>query len=101
MKIPSWKVLGAGAVLLGATVSGAAARVALPCADYITTSLADGPDVGYLIGTSSRSDHIKYGGSVAVASAEGTSIETWEVGYYQMSNGRRLRIDCRNYTLDA
>lgn len=99
MKSKSKRLFALAAFLLGGSVSGLAAAKALPCADYITTSFEDGPDSGFLIGTSTRTDQIKYGGNAVVASLDGTSIETWEVGTYQLSDGRRVRIDCRDYTL--
>ena len=90
-------------LLLGATVSLAAAATALPCADYVSTGLSDAPGEGHLVGSETVSYTIEGnlgagGGGVEGGLGAGRTV-TYEVGYYQFTNGRTYRIDCRNYTL--
>jgi hypothetical protein len=91
------------AFLLGAAVSFAAADEILECADYITTAIDDEADVGHLIGSSELSEEVN--GDLSLkpqgigASSGMRRTETYQVGVYEMSNGSRIRIDCRDYTV--
>ncbi|MCI0434081.1 MAG: hypothetical protein L0271_10675 [Gemmatimonadetes bacterium] len=95
MRVAWSRVVLGLAVLVGTPSGPARAAKALPCADYIS---GPGPDAaplsGWLTGTSTVTLElqVKPGGI-------GTGItETFEVGYYRMSDGTTLRIDCRTYT---
>ena len=101
MKNASSRFLAIAALLLGAAVTGVAGAKALPCADYITTSIGDAPDAGFLVGTSTRTNEVRADGDILVVKGGATEIETWEVGYYEMSDGSRIRIDCRDYSHDV
>lgn len=83
----------------------------LDCADYISSSFNDKPLSGHLIGTEdvTETKTISAGGKVSgdagpVSGEAGVSTvitrtSVYQVGYYQMSDGRTLEIDCRNYTV--
>jgi hypothetical protein len=101
MKDASSRFLAVAALLLGAAVTGVAGAKALPCADYITTAFGDAPDAGFLVGTSTRTNETRADGDILFVKGGATEVETWEVGYYEMSNGSRIRIDCRDYSHDV
>jgi hypothetical protein len=89
------------ALLLGGAAAGRAA-VALPCAEYISSGGNDDPMFGQLIGTETRSVVVSVGtkaepGGIG-GSINGSYTVTWDVGYYQLTDGRRIAVDCRNYT---
>lgn len=101
-------------------VAGAAAAHAaesyleegLGCADWISSGEYDDPMEGYLIGTSTVTESSTSGvgtsGSIGGGAVPGqlggsttdskTVNETYEIGYYRMSDGSTIRIDCRSYT---
>jgi hypothetical protein len=97
------RVLAVAALLIGGAVGMGWAAKALPCADFISSGGGDGPLSGWLVGTSTMTYTYSFGGSVepgGIGISGGTVVsESFEVGFYEMSDGRRLRIDCRNYTL--
>jgi hypothetical protein len=75
--------------------------VALPCADYVTTSIHDQPGSGYLIGTETRTRTTSVqttaapgGVGVVIIGAETTTYEvgTYDFGLY------RIEIDCSDYS---
>ena len=81
---------------------------AIACADYITSAADDVPMTGTLIGektvttttTTSRGfswSWLNFGGAFNGSSTV-TNAETYEVGYYQMSNGSIQTIRCDGYT---
>jgi hypothetical protein len=111
------RVTGMGMIfLLGGAGAGYAADsegTGLDCADYISSGANDDPLEGHLIGsedvtvvnsTTLSSSGTVGGGAVPGSLGAGTSdtqvttIE-YEVGYYSMSDGSTLRIDCRTYTI--
>jgi hypothetical protein len=83
----------------------------LECADYISSGEYDAPLEGHLIGTAlvtettetTTSTSAGVGGGPVPANAGATTEETttvteqYYVGYYSMSDGTTLRIDCRTY----
>ena len=79
---------------------------AIACADYITSAADDAPMTGSLIGektvtTSTTSttgftwSWLNFGG---VFNGSSTTTESYQVGYYQMSNGTVQTIRCDGYT---
>jgi hypothetical protein len=101
MKNFSRRTLALGVLLLGASASFAAAAVALPCADYVTTSIDDEPGAGFLIGTEVRSRRAEYTTLVGPGgvgfSIVGGETTTYEVGTYDFG-GYRIEIDCSDYS---
>jgi hypothetical protein len=101
MKNISRRTLTLGVLLLGATASFAAAAVALPCADYVTTSIDDEPGAGFLIGSETRtrttSVQTLLGPGGVGAIITGGETTTYEVGTYDFG-GYRIEIDCSNYS---
>jgi hypothetical protein len=111
------RVAGMGMVFLMAGASAGYAAVmeeaGLDCADYISSGAYDKPLEGYLLGTEDvtvvKSNSLNSGATVgggpvpATVSGGGSETETttieYEVGYYKMSDGSILRIDCRTYTI--
>ena len=89
------------AVLAGALVSSAAARE--ECAPYISGPGSGDPLNGYLLGSETRTFSFHVGTKVEPGgiggSMGGTYTIQWEVGYYRMSDGTTLAIDCRFYRL--
>ncbi len=84
-----------GAVALLAALAGSARADDLPCVDFVSSGAGGPPMLGWLIGASTVTIElqVKPGGI-------GTSItETFSVGVYEFTDGSRLRIDCRDYTL--
>ena len=87
-------------------IAGAAAAAraadALPCADYISTTINDKPLTGHLTGTETRT--WTFGANTKVepggvgGGVQSSYTVTWEVGYYSMSDGSVIAVDCRNYT---
>jgi hypothetical protein len=101
MKNFSRRTLALGVLLLGATASFAAAAVAIPCADYVTTSIHDQPGAGFLIGTETRSrlanvHTMAAPGGVGVVIVGGETT-TYEVGTYDFGL-YRIEIDCSDYS---
>jgi hypothetical protein len=111
------RVAGMGMVFLLAGASAGFAAdsddMALDCADYISSGEYDKPLEGHLLGTEDvtivKSSSLNSGATVgggpvpATVSGGGSDTETttieYEVGYYKMSDGTILRIDCRTYTI--
>ena len=91
----SRRTLAICVLLLGATVSLAAAAQALPCADYVTSGFNDGPAEGFLIGTETVSEELSTGGAILGAKR----TVTYEQGIYDFGGGRRLTLDCRDYSI--
>jgi len=91
------------ALLTGAIAGMGRAAEALPCADYISSGGGSAPLTGHLIGSETRTVTFHVGTKAELGGIGGSTGATytvsWEVGYYQMSDGRRLAIDCRNYTI--
>lgn len=87
--------LAAAALMAGFAVGSAHAWDFLDCADYISTAITDDPGTGELVGTST----VTYTIAVNPGGVGGSYTETFQVGYYQMTDGNILRIDCRDYTL--
>lgn len=88
---------------VAAAVGPVRAADALPCAEYISSSIDSEPGVGHLIGSETRTETITYTieaspGGVG-SSTTVTKSWTYEVGIYEM-NGVRFRMDCRDYTPD-
>ena len=87
--------LAAAALMAGLAVGSAHAYDFLDCADYISSTMIDGPAMGHLIGTSTITYYINVTpGGVGVS-----YTETFQVGEYAMEDGDVLRIDCRDYTI--
>jgi hypothetical protein len=111
------RVAGMGMVFLLAGASAGYAAVmeeaGLDCADYISSGAYDKPLEGHLIGTEDvtvvTSSTLSTSGSVGGGPVPGTlgggtsdtqvTTVEYEVGYYKMSDGSILRIDCRTYTI--
>jgi hypothetical protein len=110
------RVAGIGMIFLLAGAGAGYAEgdeLALDCADYVSSGAHDEPLTGHLIGTegvldskaSSASGNAAVGGGAVPATVSAgmglneTRSVTYEVGYYQMSDGRILRIDCRTYSV--
>jgi len=95
------KLLFATLFLAGAAAAARAAD-ALPCADYISSRINDKPVNGHLIGTETRTwtlganTKVEPGG-VGGGVQTGYTV-TWDVGYYAMTDGSVIAVDCRNYT---
>jgi hypothetical protein len=90
------------ALFLGGAAASASAIDGLGCAEYISTRFIDEPAEGQLIGTETRTwiiganTRIEPGG--VGGGVQSSYTVTWEVGYYSMSDGSVIAIDCRNYT---
>jgi hypothetical protein len=111
------RVTGMGMIFLLAGASAGYADVidelGLDCADYISSGAYDKPLEGHLIGTedvtvvstSTLSTSGTVGGGPVPGTLGGGTSDTetttikFEVGYYKMSDGSTLRIDCRTYTI--
>jgi hypothetical protein len=87
---------------IAAGVMPAAGADALPCADYISTSIDDEPGVYQLVGTETRTETISYTiqatpGGVGSGTTV-TKTSTYEVGTYSAGGDQNVEIDCRDYT---
>jgi hypothetical protein len=108
------RVTGMGMIfLLAGAGAGYADDMGLDCADYISSGAYDEPLEGQLIGSedvtvvtsTTLSTSGTVGGGAVPASLGGGTSDTqvttieYEVGYYRMSDGSTLRIDCRTYSI--
>ena len=81
-------------------------EASLGCAQFITSARRDAPRSGYLVGgeTITETREHKLGGrlgtrEVSLDPVIGETVSrTYSVGIYQMADGRRLKLDCRDYT---
>ena len=82
------------------------AEAGLGCAQFITSARRDGPRSGHLIGDEviEKTREYKLGGrlgtrEVSLDPVIGETVSrTYSVGIYQMADGRRLKLDCRDYS---
>lgn len=95
------------AVLLIALPSYVGAR-GLACAERISSRRGDRPAAGHLIGTETitETDTYRMGGTLgqrgtgSIDTARTRTVSrTYQVGTYEMNDGRQLKVDCRNYTI--
>jgi hypothetical protein len=111
------RVTGMGMIFLlagaGAGYAADSEDMALDCADYISSGEYDKPLEGHLLGTedvtvvtsTTLSTSGTVGGGAVPGSLGGGTSDTqvttveYEVGYYKMSDGTILRIDCRTYSV--
>lgn len=92
-----WRALALGVALMGVVVGSAHAATALPCAEWISSSEDDAPLTGHLRGSETRTVSLE----VDAEFIGGTVSIQYDVGYYEMSDGSTLKIDCRTYTVVA
>ena len=79
---------------LGFALVMPAVLLAGECANYVTTSINDEPDMGTLLGSQTVTEEI----AVQPNGVGARGTITYEVGYYRMSSGETIQIDCRDYT---
>jgi hypothetical protein len=97
------RLLLVGTLLAGGVAGAARAADAVGCAEYISTRINDEPAMGHLLGTETQSVTFTVSTNVSPGGVGGgtsvTRTVSYEVGYYEMSDGRLIRVDCRDYTL--
>ena len=93
-------------LLIAALVLAPGAKALAECADYISSGAGDQPLTGRLIGsrTVTQSTSQTFSGSISMKLTGGnyqyqtSTTTTYEVGYYEMSNGEVKAIRCDSYT---
>lgn len=82
-------------IALGMLMAGSSA-VAAECADHISGG-PDNPITGTLNDTETRSYSVSITGKSPYISGGGSYSVSYRVGYYQMSDGSVIVVDCRTY----
>ena len=77
--------------------SAAPAWAILDCANYISGSLEGGPVNGHLLGEQLVTEEFSFGVDAGLDAGLRGTVQ-YKVGTYELSDGRRIKVDCRTYT---